>query len=225
MKERVVDRKYDPLVWLGNKIPRRVAVAANRALDSGDAADGRGAGPRPAAQQAVGPRGAAHPAATRCTPRAGSRRRPRRPGPQVEHAGRGRIGPAGARWAATPGRCCAPSRPASSSWTGSRTRSRPRCSRRSGWRAPAPLLAGTHALHHLVHGRLAEAVEHAREAIVWDRTAPTRADDLITLSEALAGLGEYDESASAMGEAQSLWPDNPRLAGARANLEDMNVHG
>jgi succinate dehydrogenase / fumarate reductase iron-sulfur subunit len=23
MKERVVDRKYDPLVWLGNKIRRR----------------------------------------------------------------------------------------------------------------------------------------------------------------------------------------------------------
>jgi Flp pilus assembly protein TadD len=85
------------------------------------------------------------------------------------------------------------------------------------------VLAGTHALHHLVHGRLAEAVEHAREAIIWDRDRSTRADDLVTLAEALAGLGESDESASAMTEALQLWPDNPRLTGVRANLEDMNV--
>src|SRR4051812_35044720 len=36
MKERVVDTQYDPLVWLGNKIPRRSSVAANRALSHGD---------------------------------------------------------------------------------------------------------------------------------------------------------------------------------------------
>src|SRR4029450_8394929 len=81
------------------------------------------------------------------------------------------------------------------------------------------VLAGTHALHQLAHGRLAESVEHAREAIVWDRDRSTRADDLVTLSEALAGLGESGEAASAMTEAQQLWPDNPRLAGVRANLE------
>jgi succinate dehydrogenase / fumarate reductase iron-sulfur subunit len=28
MKERVVDTKYDPLIWLGTKIPRRTAMAA-----------------------------------------------------------------------------------------------------------------------------------------------------------------------------------------------------
>ena len=63
-----------------------------------------------------------------------------------------------------------------------------------------------------MHGRLGEAVEHAREAIVWDRDRPTRADDLVTLSEALAALGESEEAASALAEAESLWPDNPRLA-------------
>jgi hypothetical protein len=26
-----------------------------------------------------------------------------------------------------------------------------------------------------------------------------------------------------MSEALQLWPDNPRLTGVRANLEDMNV--
>ena len=54
-------------------------------------------------------------------------------------------------------------------------------------------------------------------------TARRRADDLVTLAEALAGLGESEESASAMSEALQLWPDNPRLTGVRANLEDMNV--
>src|SRR4051794_3675450 len=38
MKERVVDTKYDPLVWLGTKIPRRTSTTANRALGAGDAA-------------------------------------------------------------------------------------------------------------------------------------------------------------------------------------------
>jgi succinate dehydrogenase / fumarate reductase iron-sulfur subunit len=38
MKERVVDTKYDPLVWLGSKIPTRSGMAASRALDAGDVA-------------------------------------------------------------------------------------------------------------------------------------------------------------------------------------------
>ena len=91
MKERVVDTKYDPLVWLGNKIPRRSAVAASRSLVLRRHRRGRGAGPRPAARQAVRPAGAAHP-----------RRVAARPGPVratpsdatrtlVEHAGRGRT--------------------------------------------------------------------------------------------------------------------------------------
>jgi tetratricopeptide (TPR) repeat protein len=86
------------------------------------------------------------------------------------------------------------------------------------------VLSGTHALHHLVHGRLAEAAEHAREAIVWDQDRTARADDLITLAEALAGLGKSQEAADALGESMSLWPDNPRLTGVRSNLEEMNVH-
>ena len=28
MKERVVDTKYDPLIWLGTKIPRRASGVA-----------------------------------------------------------------------------------------------------------------------------------------------------------------------------------------------------
>jgi hypothetical protein len=85
------------------------------------------------------------------------------------------------------------------------------------------VLAGTHALHHLVHGRLAEAQRHARDAIAWDRDRVARADDLVTLSEALAGLGEDGESASALRESRGLWPDNPRLTAASANVRSRGL--
>ena len=60
-----------------------------------------------------------------------------------------------------------------------------------------------------MHGRLAEALEHAREAIAWDQDRAARADDLITLSEALAALGESDESRDAMKEAQCALAGQP----------------
>jgi Flp pilus assembly protein TadD len=74
-----------------------------------------------------------------------------------------------------------------------------------------------------VHGRLSEAVEHARDALKWDRPRQTRADDLLTLAEALGGLGEEAEAESAMRESVELWPDNPRLASARSNLRETGV--
>ena len=76
MKERVVDTKYDPLVWLGSKIPRRTAMAASRSLSSGDVVGRRGPGPRPAARQAVRHRRAAH-----------ARRVAARPGPVPRRVG------------------------------------------------------------------------------------------------------------------------------------------
>jgi hypothetical protein len=85
------------------------------------------------------------------------------------------------------------------------------------------VLAGTHALHHLVHGRLAEAASHAREAIAWDGDRVRRADDLVTLSEALAGLGEDVEATSSLHESRSLWADNPRLRSAAATLGNLGV--
>jgi hypothetical protein len=36
-------------------------------------------------------------------------------------------------------------------------------------------------------------------------------------------LGQSQEAADAIGESISLWPDNPRLAGVRSNLAEMNV--
>ena len=46
LKERVVDRKYDPLVWLGNKIFRRAEVVTRSAHGRG----GRGRRPLPPAR-------------------------------------------------------------------------------------------------------------------------------------------------------------------------------
>ena len=90
MKERVVDTQYDPLVWLGNKIPRRSAVAANRALSNGDLTAGRAARARPAAREAHRPRRRCSHSATPCARRAASPRPPRSTRTLVENAGRAR---------------------------------------------------------------------------------------------------------------------------------------
>ena len=56
-----------------------------------------------------------------------------------------------------------------------------------------------------------------------DATTAAGAEPPAADRAATAGLGESQESADAMAEAEQLWPDNPRLAGVRANLEEMNV--
>ena len=222
MKERVVDTQYDPLIWLGSKIPRRSAMAASRASPAATRrpprrrpASGCGTSPRTRPPCARWPR--------RCAPRAGSPRR------SDDHPDASSSTPAAGGspgWTQprrTPGRCSARSRTGELPLDRVEDEIAATLQQAQRLASTGTVLAGTHALHHLVHGRLAEAVEHAREAIVWDRDRSTRADDLVTLAEALAGLGESDESASAMTEALQLWPDNPRLTGVRANLEDMNV--
>ena len=47
MKERVVDRKYDPVVWLGSKIFRRSDRASNGRSDSAETDAETGAKPAP----------------------------------------------------------------------------------------------------------------------------------------------------------------------------------
>jgi succinate dehydrogenase iron-sulfur subunit len=223
MKERVVDTMYDPLVWLGNKIPRRSAAAANRALDSGDLAQAEQQArarlrDKPSDRAALGTLEDALIAQGRFADAAEATRK------QVEHAGRGRGAQREAlnnhAWALL----CAVEAgqlpleryedEVSSTLEQAQTLA-----------GTGTVLAGTHALNHLVHGRLAEAVEHARDSLQWDRSSQTRADDLVTLAEALAGLGQDEEAASAINEARSLWRDNPRLASARSNLRDMGVAG
>jgi succinate dehydrogenase iron-sulfur subunit len=221
MKERVVDTQYDPLVWLGSKIPRRSAMAASKSLSRGDTetAEARARERlRDKPSDAAALRTLAE--ALRAQGRFGDASETTRT--QLDQAGRGRVARMEAASAHAWTLLCAVE---DGEVPLDRVEDEIAATLQLAQRlaSTGTVLAGTHALHHLVHGRLAEAVEHAREAIVWDRDRSTRADDLITLAEALAGLGESDESASAMTEALQLWPDNPRLTGVRANLEDMNV--
>jgi succinate dehydrogenase / fumarate reductase iron-sulfur subunit len=221
MKERVVDTMYDPMVWLGNKIPRRSAMAASKSLAGGDAAE---------AEQQARTRLQDKPTdatALRTLHRSLSAQGRFVEASQVtrtavEHAGRGRTARRDAlaehAWALL---CAVEAgqvdldRHADEIGT--------TVQQAQSLASTGTVLAGTHALHHLVHGRLAEAVEHSRDALQWDRDRKVRADDLVTLAEALAGLGEHDEATSAAQESVSLWPENPRLERARANLRDMGV--
>jgi succinate dehydrogenase / fumarate reductase iron-sulfur subunit len=221
MKERVVDTQYDPLVWLGSKIPRRSNMAASRSLSTGDTS---------AAEQQARERLREKPADTaalrtlveslKAQGRFADASQATRS--WVQHTGRGRTARQDALAAHAWVLLCAVE---AGQTDLDRVEDEIAASLQQAQRAASTgtVLSGVHALHHLVHGRLAEAVEHAREAIAWDRDRATRADDLVTLSEALAGLGESEEAASALHEAEGLWPGNPRLAGVRANLAEMNV--
>ena len=223
MKERVVDTKYDPLVWLGNKIPRRAAMAASRSLSAGDTEAAEAQARDRLRDKPSDTRRAARRWPSRCARRAGSPTRRMPPAPwSSTPAVAGRPGWTPCR--CTPGSCSAPSRPASSTLERIEDEIAAAVQQAQRLASTGTVLAGTHALHQLVHGRLAESVEHAREA---HRLGPRPVDPGRRPGHPLRrrwpGLGESEESASAMAEAQQLWPDNPRLAGVRANLEDMNV--
>jgi succinate dehydrogenase iron-sulfur subunit len=221
MKERVVDTQYDPLIWLGSKIPRRTSMAASRSLSGGDVAAAETQA-RARLREKPSDTGALRTLAETLRAQGRFAEGSDVTRTVVQHVGRGRTARTDAltahAWALL---CAVESGQLSLERTNDEIAGTVQQAQRLA--STGTVLAGVHALHHLVHGRLAEAAEHAHEAILWDRDRTTRADDLITLAESLAGLGETEESVSAMTEAQQLWPDNPRLAGARANLEDMNV--
>jgi succinate dehydrogenase / fumarate reductase, iron-sulfur subunit len=221
MKERVVDTQYDPLIWLGNKIPRRSAVAANRALNQGDLAAAEQQArtrlrDKPSDRPALFALSDALRAQGRYAEAAVSTRT------LVNNAGRARTTRLDAlSLHAFVLLCGVEASQLDLEVYEEEISSTMQQAQRLA--STGTILAGKHALHHLVHGRLGDAVAHAREAIVWDRDRPTRADDLVTLSEALAALGEGEEAVSALTEAEGLWPDNPRLATARAALDEMGA--
>ena len=221
MKERVVDTMYDPLTWLGTKIPRRSGMAASRSLGSGDAAAAEAQArsrlsAKPSDPQALQTLQQSLHAQARFAEAA------QVAGDRVSHAGRGRNAQQGAHAGRAWELLCAVE---AGQLSAERAEAEVTASLQHAQRlaSTGTTLAGTHALHSLVQGRLADAVAHAREALRWDRDRATRADDLVTLAEALAGLGETGEAQSALAESRHLWPDNPRLASVRSNLAEMNV--
>ena len=221
MKERVVDTKYDPLIWLGSKIPRRSSMAANRSLASGDTSTAE-AKARKRLQLKPSDTGALTTLAEALRAQGRFAEASDATRTLVQHTGRGKTARMDAysvhAWVLL---CAVESGQLPLEKVGEEITNTLQQAQRLA--STGTVLAGAHALHHLVHGRLADAVTHARQALVWDRDRSTRADDLVTLAEGLAGLGETEESTTALTEAQQLWPDNPRLTGVRANLGEMNV--
>jgi succinate dehydrogenase / fumarate reductase iron-sulfur subunit len=221
MKERVVDTQYDPIVWLGSKIPRRSSSAANKALAGGDVTEAEQLArarlqDKPADRTAL----LALADALRAQGRFAEASQATRT--LVENAGRGRM----ARLDAMSAHAYALlSAVEAGQLDLDRYDDEIAATLQQAQRlaSTGTVLAGAHALHHLLHGRLAEAVEYARSAIEWDLERPRRADDLVTLAEALAGLGETEEAASALREARQLWPDNPRLSSATTNMQELGV--
>ncbi len=180
MKERVVDTMYDPVIWLGNKIPRRSAVAANRALDAGDAATAEGHArtrlrQKPSDRTALRALEDSLIAQGRFAEAADVTRQ------RLAHAGRGASARQSALndhvWALL---CAVEAGQLELDRTEDEISSTLQQAQRMA--STGTVLAGTHALHHLVHGRLAEAVEHARDSLRWLRSRQARADDLITLA-------------------------------------------
>ncbi len=217
MKERVVDTMYDPLMWLGNKIGRRPGSGSARSPKSSGSKEGHSSPAsaeadaraqlrsRPtdraaltALHEALASQGRFAEAADVSRSRVDHSRRP----------GTGRLDALEAHaWLLL----CAVE---SGQLPLARVDAEISASLQEGQRlaSTGTILAGDHALHHLVRNRHADAVEAARGAIKWDRDRFTRADDLLTLAEGLNGLSEHGESADALAESRSLWPENPRLA-------------
>jgi succinate dehydrogenase iron-sulfur subunit len=224
MKERVVDTKYDPVIFLGSRIPRRGAGEAAKHLDAGDAVGAEKAArarlaTRPKDPAALGTLEDALVAQGRFAEAADVTRA------QLDRIGTGRFSQTARMhalnnhaWALL---CAVEAGQADLDEHDDAITTALEDAQQIA--STGTTLAGTHALNSLVHGNLADAEAQARDALAWDRDSKSRSDDLLTLSEALAGLGETAAAASALAESRQLWPSNPRLAGATANLGEVGV--
>ena len=222
MKERVADTRYDPLVWLGSRIPRRSGSTGARTLDSGPAAASeqsarerlqRRPGDRAALaslRDSLAAQGRFREAsqASRDLLAVESRSRNARMAVRNDHAwfllcgveaGQLRLEKVAVEVRSTLREA--------QSFAGSGT-----------------VLSSTHALHAAVEGRWSEAARHAEESAAWDRGHHERADDQLTLARVHAALGRHEEAAAALDEARSLWPTNPRLDTVAEHVRPSPIH-
>ena len=81
------------------------------------------------------------------------------------------------------------------------------------------VLAGTQALAQLVAGRYEDAEREARDALTWERTRQEQSDDRLTLARALDAMGRRDEARGSFDEGRALWPENPRIPTVHRRLE------
>ena len=212
LKERVVDRQYDPLVWLGSRISRRDRREAS-ADDSGTAEESARqqvtSSPKDRAghlalAESLGAQGRWKEASESSRQAVATRSRTK--GSQLSalstHA-----------WTLL---CAVEAGQLPADPYADQAADALRQAQRLA--STGTVLAGHHALLAAVTGRYADGERQANEALSWDRPKRERADSLLTLARSLAGSGRREEAAQALEESRALWPDNPRIAGVERHL-------
>ena len=217
MKERVVDAKYDPVFAVSALLPRRDLSAARRAYESGDFA---------AAEEGARTTLARHP-----------RDRGAQALLQGALAGQGRFDEALsiARNALDSARgssrgellnniawlqLCAveAGQVSDGGWADQVDAALREAENEDNGRGSGPYLLGTRALYEALQGDAAQAEELARHALSWARSPAARADEQLTLAEALSQQGRDDEALAALADARAEDSRNARLRAVEARL-------
>jgi succinate dehydrogenase / fumarate reductase, iron-sulfur subunit len=218
MKERVVDAKYDPVYALTSLLPRRDLTAARQAYESGDFVAAE-AGARTTLAQ--------HP-----------RDRSAQALLQGALAGQGRFTEAldvarGALDSARPAargellnniawlQLCAveAGQLGDGGWSDQVDAALREAESEDNGRGSGTYLLGTRALFRVLQGDAVEGEELVQHALSWARSPQARAEELLTLAEALAQQGRQDEATDAVASARAEDPNNPRLRSVEARVE------
>jgi succinate dehydrogenase / fumarate reductase iron-sulfur subunit len=218
MKERVVDTRYDPLVWLGSKIPRRCGEAARKAR-SGDAAGAEAAArarlethPRDrAARQSLHDALLAQGRFRQAAAVAGELLDP----PPRGSDARARTQAAHA-WALLCAIEAGQLRPGTAV-DSALSQARQSLAEAQRVTAGGTVLSSVSALLAVTEGRLDDAAREALDSRAWDRSDEERAQDALTLARTHLDRGELAQARASLNTSRSLFPTNPRLpAVARA---------
>ena len=81
------------------------------------------------------------------------------------------------------------------------------------------VLARLEALDHLEAGRLTDAAEAAQVSLSWQRGLDEQSDAWLTLARVYHAQGRIEAASEALGHAQRLWADNPRLAAVATTVK------
>jgi len=216
MKERAVDAKYDPLVWLGSKIGRRqdAEPVATQPGDWGRQEQSAKARleRKPKDREALESLEQALVQQERFAEAADATRR------SLDVAGRSRSARTRALGNHAWTLLCAVEA-GQLSLESVRSEVASALGQAQELVGTGTTLAGTQALFQLVSGHVADAEREARDALSWERSTQERSDDRLTLARALDALGRSDEARGAFDEGRALWPENPRVAPVRRSLE------
>jgi succinate dehydrogenase / fumarate reductase iron-sulfur subunit len=217
MKERVVDRKYDPAVWLGARIPRRGGGAA-RAMESGEAAS---------AERRARARLEAHP---------GDRAARGQLRDALAAQARFREAAAVSRELLTAdvrGRSTRLSTRTEHAWVllcaieagqidleHAREELHGALTEAQELAGSGTVLSTLQALHAVTEGRWDEAEAMAQQSRSWHRGPDEQAQDQLTLARVYLHRGRVAQARAALDASRALWPTNPRLRAVAQLVDD-----